>query len=1043
MSPSNPPFYKRTDWIAGWITFAISLIVYTLTLQPTVGLEDSGELIVASDFLGVPHPPGYPIWTLLTWFFQWIFHAVSFHGQPNPAWGVNFFSAFAGAGACGIIALLISRSGADLLSALKKESTALDPRTQTLFCATAGIAGGLLLAFGQGMWSQAVIAEVYTLNIFFQSLVLAFLYRWIRHPEQTRWLLLCGFVFGLGITNHQTLLFMGLAIAIAVLCNDLHMFTRTYLPRIALIFAGLLLAFIGVYNLTLPLQITGILLMIIGGLLIRERFLLRDFLITGSLFILLVGFNKVAAETPTLTHWMWIAGPDHPGFWCWTAFALLVPTLAIPLLPNGRTVGITFLLIFLGLSFYFYMPFSSDQNPPINWGYPRTWEGFMHAITRGQYERVTLAAVFTPRFLEQIGTYLFDLRSQFYAPIALLATLPLALGWRTGRRNISWLIITFVAFLSVGLIFMILQNPKTDIQNLFIGRVQYIQSHAIYVLWLGYGLLLLMASLQTLVKNNPLTRLLGTTLVLLLPFTLIYKNYNDPGQLKVVGGAEQNGHDFGWQFGNWQLRGIDGIRDDFRHWYPDPQEFQAQWDTYPCEAYPPPMQTNAIFFGGTDPGRFVPTYMIYSAKVRPDIYLITQNALADNTYMNVMRDLYGDQIWVPTPRDTNQAFQEYVQGVQSGRIKADASLTTEGGRVQVQGVAGVMKINALLCKQLFQNNQHITETQTTEATRSSGAALVPHAPTQPPQTRAFYIEESYPMPWMYPYLTPHGLILKLNNQPTPITPQLIADDTAFWNWYTQRLTSDPRFIRDIVARKSFSKLRTAIAALYNARGFPLQAEAAYRQAIELYDLSPEANFRLANLLASNTRFDEALSLIETLQSKDPKNAQLKPVREQLIQRRNLINSRTQLEAKLQSSEPTLNDLLTLQQVYNALGEKTKANALINTLIQNPNIIPDVLTQIIDLLSQQRNYTTAKTALNKLIQLQPNNLQAKANLAVMHLILKEENAFWHLTQQMVKQHGNNARHLLNTDKRFQHLKQHPQFKQLTGNPQPRSTFPLSL
>ena len=346
-------------------------------------------------------------------------------------------------------------------------------------------------------------------------------------------------------------------------------------------------------------------------------------------------------------------------------------------------------------------------------------------------------------------------------------------------------------------------------------------------------------------------------------------------------------------------------------------------------------------------------------------------------------------------------------------------------------------------KSLFRLIDPSVETHTTEATRSSGAALVPHAPTQPPQTRAFYIEESYPMPWMYPYLTPHGLILKLNNQPTPITPQLIADDTAFWNWYTQRLTSDPRFIRDIVARKSFSKLRTAIAALYNARGLPLQAEAAYRQAIELYDLSPEANFRLANLLASNTRFDEALSLIETLQSKDPKNAQLKPVREQLIQRRNLINSRTQLEAKLQSSEPTLNDLLTLQQVYNALGEKTKANALINTLIQNPNIIPDVLTQIIDLLSQQRNYTTAKTALNKLIQLQPNNLQAKANLAVMHLILKEENAFWHLTQQMVKQHGNNARHLLNTDKRFQHLKQHPQFKQLTGNPQPRSTFPLSL
>ena len=104
-------FFTKSDWVSATITFLFSLIIYTLTLQPTVGLEDSGELIVASDFLGVPHPPGYPIWTLLTWFFQWIFHSFTFHGHPNPAWAVNWFSAFSGALACGIITLLISKSG--------------------------------------------------------------------------------------------------------------------------------------------------------------------------------------------------------------------------------------------------------------------------------------------------------------------------------------------------------------------------------------------------------------------------------------------------------------------------------------------------------------------------------------------------------------------------------------------------------------------------------------------------------------------------------------------------------------------------------------------------------------------------------------------------------------------------------------------------------------------------------------------------------------------------------------------------------------------
>ncbi|RKX44842.1 MAG: hypothetical protein DRP64_05725, partial [Verrucomicrobia bacterium] len=525
---NKEPFFRKSDWIACLVTFAVSLTVYVLTLQPTLGLEDSGELIVASDYLGVPHPPGYPIWTLLTWFFQWVFHSVTFHGHPNPAWAVNLFSAVAGAAACGVLALLISRSGMDLLRGMKKESSMLGEKTESLFCAAAGISGGLLLAFGQGMWSQAVIAEVYTFNIFFQSMVLLFLYRWMVEPEKSKWLLLCTFAFGLGITNHQTLMFMGLAMAI--------------------------------------------------GILFRDWRLGRDFIITCIPLGIMVAATTVLNEKGS--NWSWLAGWDHIGFWVWTAYAIIIPLIATFTLPKGKIVGPALLVMLIGLSFYLYMPFSSDQNPPINWGYPRTWQGFMHAITRGQYERVKLAHVFTPRFLQQIGTYLMDLRSQFYGPIALLAAIPVLFCWKVGKKNIAWLVTTLVAFLSVGIIFMILQNPKTDIQNLFIGRVQYIQSHAIYVIWLGYGILLLMAWLESLVKNNPITKIGGVALVLLLPFALIYKNYNDTSQLKIVGGAEQNGHDFGWQFGNWQLQGVDGVEEDMQAWY-SPEEFEKQWAAYP------------------------------------------------------------------------------------------------------------------------------------------------------------------------------------------------------------------------------------------------------------------------------------------------------------------------------------------------------------------------------------------------------------------------------------------------------------------------------
>jgi len=1015
-------FFRKSDWIACWVTFVISLIVYVLTLQPTVGLEDSGELVVASDYLGVPHPPGYPSWSLLTWLFQWVFHGVTFHGHPNPAWAVNLFSAVSGAAACGVIALLISRSGMDLLRSLTKESSLLGENTESLFCSAAGISGGLLLAFGQGMWSQSVIAEVYSLNIFFQSLVLVFLYRWMSEPGNSKWLLLCAFVFGLGITNHQTLMFMGLAIAIAVLCNDLEIFQKKHLGFTVGALLALLVAFIGIYFGILFLLFAGVIACAVACLLIREHFLVRDFVITGSMYVLLFGFNKWAAASTDYQHLTWVAGPDKAGFWLWTIFALLVPTIATFTLPKGKIVGPTFLLMFLGLAFYFYMPISSDQNPPINWGYPRTWQGFMHAITRGQYERVKLAHVFTPRFLQQVGTYLMDLRSQFYGPIALLAAVPFFFCWKVGKKNVSWLITTLVSFLSVGIVFMILQNPKTDIQSLFIGRVQYIQSHAIYVLWLGYGILLLMAFLETLVKNNPVTKAVGVSMVLLLPFSLIYKNFNDKEQLKVYGGAEQNGHDFGWQFGNWQLQGVKGIEEDLRAWY-SPSEFEKIWAEYPNKDYPEPMGPNAIFFGGTDPGRFVPTYMIYSAKVRPDVYLITQNALADNTYMNVMRDLYGDQIWIPAPNDSTMAFRQYME---SG---GDSVL--EGGRVQIQGVGAVMQINGYLTKMIFDHNQYLTETKTDEKTRPVGAAVVYEDPAIDPETglpplRTFYVEESYVLNWMYPYLTPHGLIMKINNKPTPITAEMIKNDTEFWNWYSQRLLSDSKFMRDIVARKSFSKLRSSIAGLYGARNHPKEAEAAFRQAVALYELSPEANFRLAELIARQGRFDEAIEIFNTLLEKDPNNEQAEQFRTQLEKQRQLG---LQIQEMEQQKNLTVNEAIELCSRYLSMGQIGKADALMLRLVNAEATSPEEILQIINLAAENKRYNVAENALKTYTVRKPNDPVGWMNLAALQLALNKTGEMWVSLQKSVDVGGVPVRNHLMQDKRFDSVRNTEQFQKL--------------
>src|SRR5687768_10476922 len=61
-----PPLFRKVDWLTAGAAALLVLIGYIYTLAPDVTLEDSGELAVGSYYAGVPHPPGYPVWTIYT-----------------------------------------------------------------------------------------------------------------------------------------------------------------------------------------------------------------------------------------------------------------------------------------------------------------------------------------------------------------------------------------------------------------------------------------------------------------------------------------------------------------------------------------------------------------------------------------------------------------------------------------------------------------------------------------------------------------------------------------------------------------------------------------------------------------------------------------------------------------------------------------------------------------------------------------------------------------------------------------------------------------
>ena len=372
----------------------------------------------------------------------------------------------------------------------------------------------------------------------------------------------------------------------------------------------------------------------------------------------------------------------------------------------------------------------------------------------------------------------------------------------------------------------------------------------------------------------------------------------------------------------------------------------------------------SIYFGGTDPGRGLPTTFSRSQPDADPFYTLTQNALADGTYLAYLRATYGEQkallgpiararqadsqlqaldarwaaavqrldtleiedpqypavqqetadleakrseglaaiqatlqahakanraaspaanqtLYIPTAEDSQRCFQDYVadaqQRSQNHQLKAGEDFKAEAnGRIQVGGQVAVMEINGRLVKLIFDKNPG----------------------------REFYLEESFPLDWMYPYLEPHGLIFKINRQPLATLPgTVLAADRDFWRprvakmvggWLDEDtpvkdvaafadkvfrqhdlagFSGDPHFVQNDYASRMFSKLRTSIAGLYAWRlehaadatekeGLVKAADLAFRQGFALCPYSGEAVHRYVNFLVAQKRTNDALLIAE-------------------------------------------------------------------------------------------------------------------------------------------------------------------------------------
>ena len=1112
-----PPLFRRIDWLVMLIAFGVVWTAYLLTLAPEVTLEDSGELCTASFYAGIPHPPGYPFWAIYSWFWTWILPF------GNVAWRVEVGESFAEAVACGLVGLLVSRGSSMLIEGIEELKT-MNRKWENAICVVTGIVAGLMLGFDGFMWKESVVINrISIFDVPWLMLVAACLLRWIYAPHQRRYLYVAMFCFGLCATIHQTMLVAAMGIEICI---------AAALPRLG-----------------------------------RDLFLGNSIIYAIGAAALITNsspsLNALAPMFKVIFHMVGI-GSIAGCFW------LSIKTKAIG--TEWKSVIIMGVLYAFGAAFYFYEPISGMTCPPMQWGYPRTVEGFFHAITRGQYEKASPTEIFADpyRFMMQLGLLIDGLAGSFSWVCLFIALLPFFFLLKMKNRERAWIIGLTAIYFCVGILLTMIMNTSPDRQQAEESKVFFCASHAIVAVMIGYGLALLSAYMATHYQNFRRWGILGgsialvlavyclltaagrlyfgpageislfqlphyiakafepdqyglpifanlilvATAVIFLVALLVYRQRGPVVILLLMFTAmpvwsglshwyksEQRNHWFGYWFGH-DMFTPPFVGPDGNFSYDAKLRAEAMKNPKTGHLVYPEMARDSIVYGGTDPGRFCPTYMIFCESFIPphcqpkqdqnfnrrDCYLITQNALADGTYLDYLRSQYfrsqqqdppffrefvklageknplvrslsdlayhvldvpftkfgakvearrraegvypANEIYIPSPTDSQECFQAYTEDVARrqaiGQLRPGETVNMDNGRVQVSGQVAVMMINGLLCKVIFDKNP----------------------------TNEFYIEESFPLDWMYPYETPFGVIMKINRNPLPsLPPEVFERDHAFWSKFSERLIGnwitydtkpqeisdfsqrlyvgnnyagfkgDRKFIRDDGGQKAFSKLRSSIAGVYAWRlgrecppeyapkneterdALIKEADFAFKQAFAFCPYSPEAVFRYVNFLLQFNRMDDALIVAETCLKLDPYNDQVKGLISQLKEFKAQSAQRGQIGEQLQKfqaeaiAHPTnFQNILALGSLFGQLQDTNRtmelfhqAIAIFDQALSDPNAKPENLTAMAQIAALTSDYAKLEAVLKKLVTVLPDQPEPRYDLAALEAITGKTDA----------------------------------------------------
>ena len=258
------------------------------------------------------------------------------------------------------------------------------------------------------------------------------------------------------------------------------------------------------------------------------------------------------------------------------------------------------------------------------------------------------------------------------------------------------------------------------------------------------------------------------------------------------------------------------------------------------------LQPGMVYVGGTDNGRWVPE-LLNDTGDNPHI-MITQNALADGTYLDYVRELYGDSFNTFSPKDAERAFQAYTADAQK-RLEHDQqfpdepkqvlpgeNITMKDGKASVSGMVAVMSINERLLEMLMQGNPNLS----------------------------FAVQESQPLRGTYANAVPLGPLMELGmpDAQNAFTADRAAQSVDYWQSVAQSVLADPEATGSQATLKSYSHDVNSTANLLAAHNFTAEAEQAYGLASQIWPGNPQAVEGLAGILNGTGRATEAQQLLD-------------------------------------------------------------------------------------------------------------------------------------------------------------------------------------